>query len=161
MYEKHNRFYADWRDRRGVRRRKAFLTAEDAERYEMEQKAKARPKTQGTGQASSKSSVPTIPRGSSNETKPAPTPSTPPSALSKPQGRSRSQTSQRRMYSKPSTSGRTTSTALATRVSTRSSASFAGSAKSTAHRVSITRFRSRKRHLPGTSRQPKTNGRSC
>jgi hypothetical protein len=43
MYKEHNRFYADWRDKKGKRKRKAFLTAEDARRYELEQKVKAQP----------------------------------------------------------------------------------------------------------------------
>lgn len=34
MYQKHNRFYADWRDKRGKRRRKAFTTPEAAELHD-------------------------------------------------------------------------------------------------------------------------------
>jgi hypothetical protein len=49
MHQKGSRFYADWRDRRGVRHRRAFATAEEATAYEAEQKrrnhqnAKVRP----------------------------------------------------------------------------------------------------------------------
>lgn len=43
MFEKHNRFYADWRDRKGARHRKAFLTAGEAGAFEAVQKEKARP----------------------------------------------------------------------------------------------------------------------
>lgn len=45
MFQKHNRFYADWKDRRGVRRRKAFVTAREAEVFELTQKSVVRPKT--------------------------------------------------------------------------------------------------------------------
>jgi hypothetical protein len=160
MYPKDNRFYADWRDRRGIRKRKAFLTAQDAERYEMEQKAKVRPKTQGTARQSSKSSVPTTPRGSSNETRPAPTRNTLPSASSKSPGKSQLQTSRQPTFRKSSTGGRSTNTARATRVSTASSESFGGSRKSTVRRVSTTSYRSRKLHHRETSRQRRTNGTS-
>jgi len=93
MYEKHNRFYADWRDRRGNRKRKAFLTAKDTERYELEQKAKARPRTQGTARPSTISFVPTTPRGSSKKTKPDHTQNTPHSNSSSAREKSQSQTS--------------------------------------------------------------------
>lgn len=58
MFEKHNRFYADWYDRRGVRRRKAFNSSAEAEVFEAEQKAKAHPKKKGTGGQFRLSSVP-------------------------------------------------------------------------------------------------------
>jgi hypothetical protein len=60
VHQEHNRFYADWYDKRGKRKRKSFQTAEEATRYELEQKAKARPgKNQGTVQRSPKCAVPT------------------------------------------------------------------------------------------------------
>jgi hypothetical protein len=42
MYKKYNRFYADWRDVHGDRRRKAFTTAEAATSYEEQEKRAAR-----------------------------------------------------------------------------------------------------------------------
>jgi hypothetical protein len=38
MFKKGNRFYADWRNRQGERRRKAFTTVEAASSYEEQQK---------------------------------------------------------------------------------------------------------------------------
>jgi hypothetical protein len=64
MYQKDNRFYADWRDRRGNRRRKAFLTAADASEYEERQKVAVRPKAEGAASASRKPSRRTSGRGS-------------------------------------------------------------------------------------------------
>lgn len=42
MYKKRRRFYADWRDEQGARRRKSFITAKAAEDHEAERKAEAR-----------------------------------------------------------------------------------------------------------------------
>lgn len=64
MYQKDNRFYADWRDRRGNRRRKAFLTAAEATEYEERQKVAVRPKAQGVASPSRKPSRRTSERGS-------------------------------------------------------------------------------------------------
>jgi hypothetical protein len=61
MYQKDNRFYADWRDKRGNRRRKAFTSGEAAQTYEDAQKELARPKALAAGEPSRKSSY----RGSS------------------------------------------------------------------------------------------------
>jgi hypothetical protein len=100
MFTKHNRFYADWRDRRGVRKRKAFLTAADATRFEMEQQAKAHPKKQDTERASKRSSVPMVQRGESK------------SAETKSEGRTtatrHSDSSKLRAGSKPKTSRKPT-----------------------------------------------------
>jgi hypothetical protein len=46
MFEKQGKFYADWRDRKGNRKRKSFTTARAALRFEEEQKELAHPKTQ-------------------------------------------------------------------------------------------------------------------
>jgi hypothetical protein len=71
MYQKDNRFYADWRDRRGVRRRKAFTSADAATAYEEEQKNAARPKTRGAGLQLPRSSAPGRQRGPRSNTKTA------------------------------------------------------------------------------------------
>jgi hypothetical protein len=44
MFEKAGKFYADWRDRDGVRRRKSFTSPRAAQRFEAEQKELAHPK---------------------------------------------------------------------------------------------------------------------
>lgn len=46
MYHKSNRWYADWRDRHGNRKRKAFTTARAAAKFESsaQRAAHARPK---------------------------------------------------------------------------------------------------------------------
>jgi hypothetical protein len=143
MYEKHNRFYADWRDKRGNRKRKAFLTAKDAERYELEQKAKARPKTQGAARPSTISSVPTTPRGSSKKTKPDHTQSTQHSNSSSAREKSQSRISRAQTLRKSAKRGGATALALATRERTHSKESFVGSRRSTQHRDSTTRSRKR------------------
>lgn len=63
MYQKDNRFYADWRDRRGIRRRKAFLTAAEAAEHEERQKVATRPKARGAASPSRKHSGRTSRRG--------------------------------------------------------------------------------------------------
>jgi hypothetical protein len=49
MYEKDNKYYADWRDRQGKRKRKSFTSPKAALRFEEEQKEIARPKKRGVG----------------------------------------------------------------------------------------------------------------
>lgn len=49
MFQKGNRYFADWRDRKGVRHRKSFTAAEAATLYE----EAARPKTPGKRQGRS------------------------------------------------------------------------------------------------------------
>lgn len=49
MFEKQGKFYADWRDRTGKRKRKAFTSERAAIRYEDEQKALAHPKKRREG----------------------------------------------------------------------------------------------------------------
>ena len=46
MFNKGNLYFADWRDRKGIRRRKSFTSAEMAVAYEASQKVTARPKKQ-------------------------------------------------------------------------------------------------------------------
>lgn len=48
MYEKSGKFYADWRDRTGQRKRKSFNTARAALVFESEQKEIAHPKRRAT-----------------------------------------------------------------------------------------------------------------
>lgn len=67
MHQEHNRWYADWYDRKGKRRRKAFLTPEDATAYESQQKAIAHPKKKGPAPNSLRSSAPTSKRGNPKE----------------------------------------------------------------------------------------------
>ncbi|SNT19073.1 hypothetical protein SAMN05421770_10552 [Granulicella rosea] len=56
MYQKGNTYYADWRDRKGVRKRKAFTDENQAQAYEDHQKGVARPKTRREGLQSPKPS---------------------------------------------------------------------------------------------------------
>lgn len=63
MYTKGSRFYADWRDRRGNRRRRAFATQQEAITWEEEQKRLAHPKKAGPAHKSPRSSGPTSKRG--------------------------------------------------------------------------------------------------
>jgi hypothetical protein len=58
MFEKEGKFYADWRDKRGTRKRKSFTSMQAALRHEEEQKELAHPKKKARGQTSLKSSVP-------------------------------------------------------------------------------------------------------
>ena len=44
MFEKANKFYADWRDSKGKRKRKSFVSMKAAQKYEEEQKAITHPK---------------------------------------------------------------------------------------------------------------------
>jgi hypothetical protein len=52
MFIKGTKFFADWRDAKGVRRRKAFETAKGALAFEAEQKELAHPKRQARGTTS-------------------------------------------------------------------------------------------------------------
>jgi hypothetical protein len=58
MYEKQGKFYADWRDRKGTRKRKSFTTARAALRFESEQKEISHPKFKAQGQPLPKLSAP-------------------------------------------------------------------------------------------------------
>jgi integrase len=72
MYEKDNRFYADWRTKKGVRRRKAFTSADAAQLYEEAQKNAARPKQKGAGHPSPQSCAPLSQRGTQRIRTPTP-----------------------------------------------------------------------------------------
>ncbi len=63
MFTKGSRFYADWRDKRGTRRRRAFTTAEEATTYEAEQTQRTHPKPKGPALKSPRSSGPISKRG--------------------------------------------------------------------------------------------------
>lgn len=52
MYEKSGKFYADWRDRTGARKRRSFKSARAALQFEAEQKEIAHPKRRAKGQLS-------------------------------------------------------------------------------------------------------------
>jgi len=54
LYEKGNKYFADWRDRKGLRHRKSFSSPEEAQAYELEQKERAHPKGNSKGQRSPK-----------------------------------------------------------------------------------------------------------
>lgn len=71
MFEKQGKFYADWRDRTGKRKRKSFSTSRAALRFEEEQKELARPRLRLVGKPSHKSSS-TSP--ASRSTQPLPQP---------------------------------------------------------------------------------------
>ena len=60
MYEKGGKFYADWRDRNGQRKRKSFTSPRAALRFESEQKELARPKSRARGKALPTYSAPAI-----------------------------------------------------------------------------------------------------
>lgn len=49
MYEKAGKFFADWRDAKGNRKRKSFTSPRAALRFEAEQKELANPKRKGRG----------------------------------------------------------------------------------------------------------------
>lgn len=50
MFEKAGKYYADWRDRQGNRKRKSFNSARAALTFEAEQKELAHPKKRAKGQ---------------------------------------------------------------------------------------------------------------
>jgi hypothetical protein len=52
MFEKQGRYFADWRDQRGQRKRKSFHTERAALTFEAEQKELAHPKTPARGRRS-------------------------------------------------------------------------------------------------------------
>jgi hypothetical protein len=58
MFEKENKFYADWRDATGKRLRKSFTSKRAALQFEAEQKEKAHPKTKARGNQSRRSYAP-------------------------------------------------------------------------------------------------------
>jgi hypothetical protein len=60
MFEKDGKFYADWRDRTGKRKRKSSTSQRAALRFEMEQKELAHPKTKALGKQSRTFSAPPI-----------------------------------------------------------------------------------------------------
>ena len=66
MYQKGNLYYADWRDKKGVRRRKSFSTMEEAEHHEAPQKRTARPKKQRGGLRSKPPSRPSQAKSRTN-----------------------------------------------------------------------------------------------
>src|SRR5260370_753181 len=49
MFEKQGKFYADWRDQTGARKRKSFTSARAALQFEREQKELAHPKPKARG----------------------------------------------------------------------------------------------------------------
>ncbi len=58
MFEKSGKFYADWRDRTGARKRKSFASARAALRHEQEQKDAAHPNAPARRNRWQKSSAP-------------------------------------------------------------------------------------------------------
>jgi hypothetical protein len=52
MFEKAGKFYADWRDRKGARKRKSFKSSRAALTFEAEQKELAHPKSPARGRMS-------------------------------------------------------------------------------------------------------------
>jgi hypothetical protein len=56
MFEKGNRYLADWYDRKGKRKRKSFETPEAAQAFEDSMRAQAHPKKKGAGLQSRKPS---------------------------------------------------------------------------------------------------------
>lgn len=61
MFEKSAKFYADWRDHKGTRKRKSFNTARAALQFEAAQKEIAHPKPRAQGR--------TLPRFSAPDTR--------------------------------------------------------------------------------------------
>lgn len=68
MYEKNGKFFADWRDRQGNRKRKSFTSPRAALRFEAEQKELARPRSRARGKHLPTYSAP----ATSKVSKPAP-----------------------------------------------------------------------------------------
>lgn len=60
MFEKDGKFYADWRDRTGARKRKSFTTARAALKHETDEKESAHPKGQARNQQSQSYCAPVI-----------------------------------------------------------------------------------------------------
>lgn len=58
MFEKAGKFYADWRDKSGQRKRKSFNTAKAARVFEQEQKEATHPKPKGRAQQLPRYSTP-------------------------------------------------------------------------------------------------------
>jgi len=58
VFEKNGKYYADWRDRKGIRKRKSFTNARAALRFEEEQKELAHPKLKARAKLSPRYSVP-------------------------------------------------------------------------------------------------------
>jgi hypothetical protein len=62
MFEKSGKYYADWRDKKGKRKRKSFNSKRAAQRHEEEQKELTHPKPQARARRSPHYSAP-ISRG--------------------------------------------------------------------------------------------------
>lgn len=70
MFEKNGKFFADWRDRDGRRKRKSFTSQRAALRYEAEQRELAQAKRRGRGTHLPKYSAPTTTLGGKHALKP-------------------------------------------------------------------------------------------
>jgi hypothetical protein len=57
MYEKNGKYFADWRDRAGTRKRKSFKSERAALRFEEEMREAAHPKPQARGRLSARFSA--------------------------------------------------------------------------------------------------------
>lgn len=161
MYQKSNRFYADWRNRKGVRLRKAFATAEEAIEYEERQKAAARPKQQGAGRPSQKSSAPISSRTPSpakvrsGSRRPSTTSSKPLSELPVKRGRA---TSPATTSAKPPRATITSPRPRGIRGQVSSAASVDISTRSTVRPISATQSRVSPRQHLGTSPRQQRSG---
>lgn len=153
MFQKGERYCADWRSRKGKRLRKAFTSAEAALAYEEAQKAAARPKTRRGGRVSGKLS-----HRSSGRTAHAHTSSKRRSASSPSQATKPRQASAR-ASSPTSTRGlqRTKTRPPATRGGAPRSGRSVTSAFTTAHRRS--RSQRSRGPSPGTSRPRRKSAR--
>lgn len=72
MYEKGGKYYADWRDKSGQRKRKSFISGRAALRFEAEQKELAHPKPKARATTSHRCYAPTS-KGAARKIVPFPT----------------------------------------------------------------------------------------
>jgi len=136
MFEKQGKFYADWRDRTGIRKRKAFTTGRAALRHEAEQKEAAHPNAEARKTRWQKSSVRAI------SLCPTPTPNTkqPRTSSQKPEASHRANSPEQSPQTsmKPSTKLRTR-TQQKPSARARSGASSGTYGSTTEHRASTTK----------------------
>lgn len=150
MFIKGNRYIADWRDRRGQRKRKSFTTAEAAEAHEAAQKLIARPKGKREEQP--------LPRPSRNSRAgKTPTEAEQPISSSKHSANSTQPTSpKKRPFAQMRGSLATATHSRGTSGRTRPAGCFVTSPKNTERRSSTKRSSGHRAQSPATSPPPKT-----
>lgn len=159
MLEKYGRFYADWRDKKGVRRRKSFATRGEAMAYEEQQKAGARGKVSRAASPSRKPLAATSKHGSVRSTVPlVATTSGRPVRSSRTAAVSKLETSHKPICSKPARPGIVSRTQRATPVLPPLATSSASSSQKRARRLDSTAAsRKSANQRPATLRPQRTN----